>query len=736
MKKKVNGFVSGMLSACVCISMTAAPVAASTQTFIYEDFNNGTTSLTYRKNTAWGTATSGAVENGVLKLTKSAEEGIATAYAAFSLQSEGVVKVKADICSDIDNGTLFGLSENILGADIAVCVRDNRLVLVSGEKEADGGSFSPGEWKSYIAEIDYVGNSVSLFCNGSKVAQISDAMPCRVGSITFSLTKSGKYMNIDNVSVSNDYEKEEVFWDINDSDAKDAILSLVEKGIMQGMGNGAFSPDTSLTRAQMAQIITNALGLNYNGEALSYSDVKPSAWYNYAVGAVTNAGIMQGMGDGSFKPDKLLTFEEVCKILTESANYAGLGTGDGNIGESVDKLYVSSTLSDSDAVKYDIQKLGNMSLVVFDDIELPTVGECGSSISWSSSSAYLTADGKVTRPHNAPENVVLTATVTKGSVTDTKALNICVMPSNTSWTVTASSTPDSELLTEKRGDIVKFDFDVIPGEDKLNTLFSFGPRNTTLISFSEMAVIIRFNESGMVDAYNSNTYTADKPAKYTKGEKLTITVEINMADGKYSVWVKGENSPEVKIASDFSYRATAAAPLSIGKMYIKRGSTTIPGDAEVTRMSIAAPEEIVDADKYLFNRNYASAGDATDFMASLRENIQILPGTQLPAKNSAGNDIVWISSDDRLVDENGKITTDVNENVSFTLTAVSDDASPETYYLLRQKDNISNWAFGYVATAMNMGIVKNILADESFNPKMPITREYAAVLVNRLLTID
>ena len=89
-----------------------------------------------------------------------------------------------------------------------------------------------------------------------------------------------------------------------------------------------------------------------------------------------------------------------------------------------------------------------------------------------------------------------------------------------------------------------------------------------------------------------------------------------------------------------------------------------------------------------------------------------------------------------MVDANGIVTTDVNENVAFTLTAVINDGSLETHYLLKKKHSIDNWAFGYVTTAMNMGIVKNILADELFEARMPVTREYAAVLLKRLLTIN
>ena len=122
-------------------------------------------------------------------------------------------------------------------------------------------------------------------------------------------------------------------------------------------------------------------------------------------------------------------------------------------------------------------------------------------------------------------------------------------------------------------------------------------------------------------------------------------------------------------------------------------------------------------------------------LSFLRDGTKILPGTALPTIDGGGKEIVWTSSDSSLLTADGKIADVQGKNEVFTLTAVVNDKSPNSYSLLNKKDDISNWAFGYVATAMNMGIVENILAEDGFNPKMPISREYAAILVNRLLNI-
>jgi len=54
------------------------------------------------------------------------------------------------------------------------------------------------------------------------------------------------------------------FTDINDSPAKEKIISLQDRGILKGTGDNAFSPEDTITASQGVQLIVNALGLNLN----------------------------------------------------------------------------------------------------------------------------------------------------------------------------------------------------------------------------------------------------------------------------------------------------------------------------------------------------------------------------------------------------------------------------------------------------------------------------------------
>ena len=96
--------------------------------------------------------------------------------------------------------------------------------------------------------------------------------------------------------------------------AEHAIDRWSGYGIAGGMPDGSFQPDASLTRAQLAQMAANLLGLPA-GEEGAFSDVDGGAWYAQAVNACAQAGVVSGFPDGSFQPDQVISREQSMVIL-------------------------------------------------------------------------------------------------------------------------------------------------------------------------------------------------------------------------------------------------------------------------------------------------------------------------------------------------------------------------------------------------------------------------------------
>ncbi|MBU5431420.1 S-layer homology domain-containing protein [Intestinimonas sp. MSJ-38] len=88
---------------------------------------------------------------------------------------------------------------------------------------------------------------------------------------------------------------------------------------MTGYGNGLFGPEDKVTRAQVAQIFYRLLKDNNVKITVNFTDVPDDAWYATAVNTLGSLGIVGGIGDGSFDPDRPITRAEFCVIATRFA---------------------------------------------------------------------------------------------------------------------------------------------------------------------------------------------------------------------------------------------------------------------------------------------------------------------------------------------------------------------------------------------------------------------------------
>ena len=84
---------------------------------------------------------------------------------------------------------------------------------------------------------------------------------------------------------------------------------------MTGLGADMFSPETSITRAQMAQIIYNMEGGQSAKNPSSFKDVPANHWSFKAVSWAKENNIVAGYGDGSFKPNDPITRQDAVAIM-------------------------------------------------------------------------------------------------------------------------------------------------------------------------------------------------------------------------------------------------------------------------------------------------------------------------------------------------------------------------------------------------------------------------------------
>lgn len=121
-----------------------------------------------------------------------------------------------------------------------------------------------------------------------------------------------------------------VFTDISDSRVSQTAAVLDALGIMQGVGGGSFAPSKALTRAQFCKLAVTAMGVTDVSPYASYTifpDVKHSHWAAPYINAAVRhpelkeKSIIRGYADGSFGPDKIVSYGEVCTMLLRMLGY-------------------------------------------------------------------------------------------------------------------------------------------------------------------------------------------------------------------------------------------------------------------------------------------------------------------------------------------------------------------------------------------------------------------------------
>ena len=104
-----------------------------------------------------------------------------------------------------------------------------------------------------------------------------------------------------------------------DTGVADYLLTEQHNTYLYGYPNGSFGPNSQMTRAEAAQMFYNLL-LNKDIPVItSFNDVADGAWYAPAVNVLASLGIIKGVGNNEFAPNRAITRAEFAAIATRFA---------------------------------------------------------------------------------------------------------------------------------------------------------------------------------------------------------------------------------------------------------------------------------------------------------------------------------------------------------------------------------------------------------------------------------
>lgn len=152
------------------------------------------------------------------------------------------------------------------------------------------------------------------------------------------INRSGTYLVDDN---------SKSFPDIDDRDPelKQAVQFLGSKGIVTGKDKGNFEPDSLLTRAEFTAMLVRAFNVMDETAKESFSDVHPPQWHHPFIASSEKNHIVEGYPDGTFKPDRTISREEMTAIgarfLHERKHYYYPSNPEDYLNQFVDKETIS-----------------------------------------------------------------------------------------------------------------------------------------------------------------------------------------------------------------------------------------------------------------------------------------------------------------------------------------------------------------------------------------------------------
>ncbi|MEK8215878.1 S-layer homology domain-containing protein [Paenibacillus sp. FSL L8-0463] len=126
------------------------------------------------------------------------------------------------------------------------------------------------------------------------------------------------------------------------------IQVVAAKGAIEGIGNGKFAPKNNVTRAEFAKMLVRALNLENSTATESFTDVSSTAWYAPYVAVAAEKGIIQGRTSTTFDPTATITRAEMATLISRALKltHPDAKTDASALSKFSDAAKISATLKD------------------------------------------------------------------------------------------------------------------------------------------------------------------------------------------------------------------------------------------------------------------------------------------------------------------------------------------------------------------------------------------------------
>ncbi|MFS0722841.1 S-layer homology domain-containing protein [Paenibacillus sp. 1P07SE] len=107
--------------------------------------------------------------------------------------------------------------------------------------------------------------------------------------------------------------------------AGESIRDAAAKLFVLGKGDSRFDPNSKITRAEYPTILLRVAGWMNKDASSDFTDVQQSHWFNRSVSVASQMGIVNGMADGSYMPQSSLTRVEAMAMVGRLLSAMNIG---------------------------------------------------------------------------------------------------------------------------------------------------------------------------------------------------------------------------------------------------------------------------------------------------------------------------------------------------------------------------------------------------------------------------
>lgn len=154
----------------------------------------------------------------------------------------------------------------------------------------------------------------------------------------------------------------------------DAAIEAVNRyDIMVGDTNGNFRGEDGVTRAEMARILLACANVGKCGLSdTEFSDVDTSHWASGYIKTAYDMGLIAGMGDGTFEPDSNLTYAQAVKMIVCLLGYENTATNMGGYPDGYWRVANNiGILEGLDLTKDDCAIRNNIAELICNSLDIP-----------------------------------------------------------------------------------------------------------------------------------------------------------------------------------------------------------------------------------------------------------------------------------------------------------------------------------------------------------------------------